>query len=359
MSHAIFGTRIIAAPMAGGTSTPAFVTAVHQAGGLGFLAAGYKSVAAMQADIHATRESGARFGMNVFVPDPVQLAPSASALAEIEEYRRQLRADAARYGVELPSPRLDDDDEWQAKIEALLADPVELVSFTFGLPGADVVRALQRAGTAVLSTVTSAAEARQAAEQGVDALVVQHGCAGGHSAAFLPASAGQTGGSQAVGGQTAAAPGPSAPATTAELVAAVRAAVALPLVAAGGIMDAAGVQRVLAAGAEAAQLGTALLRTEESGARQLHKDALASPHFTRTALTRAFTGREARALVNEFVLDHPDAPQAYPAVHHLTAPLRAAAAAAGDAERLNLWAGTGWQQARTGPVAEVLAELLG
>lgn len=358
MSLAIFGTRIIAAPMAGGTSTPAFVTAVHQAGGLGFLAAGYKSVAAMQADIHATRESGARFGMNVFVPDPAQLAPSASALAEIEEYRQQLRADAARYGVELPSPRLDDDDEWQAKIEALLTDPVELVSFTFGLPGADVVRALQRAGTAVLSTVTSAAEARQAAEQGVDALVVQHGCAGGHSAAFLPAS-----GSHAAGGQTAGESGTSAPATTAattaELVAAVRSAVALPLVAAGGIMDAAGVQRVLAAGAEAAQLGTALLRTEESGARQLHKDALASPRFTRTALTRAFTGREARALVNEFVLDHPDAPQAYPAVHHLTAPLRAAAAAAGDAERLNLWAGTGWQQARTGPAAEVLADLLG
>ena len=138
-----------------------------------------------------------------------------------------------------------------------------------------------------------------------------------------------------------------------------RSAVALPLVAAGGIMDAAGVDRVLAAGAQAAQLGTALLRTEESGARQLHKDALASPHFTRTALTRAFTGRPARALVNEFVRDHPDAPESYPAVHHLTAPLRAAAAAAGDAERLNLWAGTGWQQARAGSVAEVMAGLLG
>ncbi len=102
-----------------------------------------------------------------------------------------------------------------------------------------------------------------------------------------------------------------------------------------------------------------MLRANESGARQLHKDALASPHFTRTALTRAFTGRAARALVNEFVRDHPDAPDAYPAVHHLTAPLRAAAAAAGDAERLNLWAGTGWQQARAGSVAEVVAGLLG
>ena len=344
MPHSLFGTRVIAAPMAGGTSTPAFVAAAHAAGGVGFLAAGYKGVAAMQADIRSTRESGARFGMNVFVPDPEQLAPSAAALAALEEYRLSLRADAARYGVELPPLRLDDDDEWQGKIDALLADPVELVSFAFGLPGAEFVRALQRAGSAVLATVTSVAEARQAAEQGVDALVVQHASAGGHSAAFLPGSA---------------APGSAAPGTTAELVAAVRAAVALPLAAAGGIMDAAGLDRALAAGAEAGQLGTAFLRTDESGARQLHKNALDSPHFTQTELTRAFTGRSARALVNEFVQDHPDAPEAYPAVHHLTAPLRAAAAAAGDPERLNLWAGTGWQQARAGSVAEVMAGLLG
>lgn len=346
MPQRIFGTRIIAAPMAGGTSTPDFVTAVHAAGGLGFLAAGYKTVAAMQEDIRAVREAGARFGMNVFVPDRAQLPPPAAVLAELEDFRLRLGADAARYGVQLPPLRIDDDDEWQGKIDALLADPVELVSFTFGLPGAGAVRALHRAGSMVLATVTTPDEARHAAGQGIDALVVQHGCAGGHSGAFLPAS-----------GSTA--PAGAVPGTTAELIAAVRAAVELPLVAAGGIMDTAGVDEVLGAGAQAAQLGTALLRTDQSGARQLHKDALASPHFTQTAVTRAFTGRAARALVNEFVRDHPDAPASYPAVHHLTAPLRAAAAGAGDPERLNLWAGTGWQQARPGSVAEVLAPLLG
>jgi nitronate monooxygenase len=345
MPHDLFGTAVIAAPMAGGTTTPAFVGAVHRAGGLGFLAAGYKSVAAMQAEIRAARDAGTRFGMNVFVPDPAQLAPSAALLAGLADYRRQLRADALRYGVELPGFRLDDDDQWQGKIDALLEDPVELVSFAFGLPGPEVVRALQRAGSAVLATVTTAAEARQAAEQGVDALVVQHASAGGHSAAFLPAPA-----------------SPAAPAqegTTAELLAEVRSAVGLPLVAAGAVMDAAGLDAVLRAGAAAAQLGTAFLRTDESGARQLHKDALADPHFTRTRLTRAFTGRQARALENEFVRDHPGAPEAYPAIHHLTAPLRAAAAAAGDPERLNLWAGTGWRQAQPGPVAGVVARLLG
>jgi nitronate monooxygenase len=354
MPHDLFGTPVIAAPMAGGTSTPAFVEAVHRAGGLGFLAAGYKSVAAMQAEIRSVRESGARFGMNVFVPDPAQLPPSAAVLAELEDYRLQLRTDARRYGVELPQLRLDDDDEWQGKIDALLSDPVELVSFAFGLPGPDVVRALQRAGSAVLATVTTAAEAVQAAAQGVDALVVQHASAGGHSAAFLPAPEPQPAYTAEPGGSQLAQPG----GTTAELLAEVRSAVELPLVAAGGIMDAAGLDAVLRAGAVAAQLGTAFLRTDQSGAKQLHKDALADPHFTRTRLTRAFTGRQARALENEFVRDHPGAPEAYPAVHHLTSPIRAAATAAGDAERLNLWAGTGWQKAQAGPVAGVVQGLL-
>jgi nitronate monooxygenase len=366
MPHALFGSPIIAAPMAGGTSTPAFVTAVHHAGGLGFLAAGYKSVEAMRAEIGAARASGARFGMNLFVPDPAQLPPSAAVQARLEEYRRRLAPEAARYGVDVPPLRLDDDDHWREKIDALLVDPVELVSFTFGLPGADVARALRRAGSAVLATVTTVAEALEAAEQGVDALVVQHASAGGHSASFPFLAAGPRvspdaglGNGQSDSGVGVGGGGGGQPGTTAELVARVRSAVGLPLLGAGAVMDRQGLAEVLNAGAQAAQLGTAFLRTDESGARQLHKDALASPRFTETALTTAFTGRPARALVNEFVRDFPDAPDAYPAVHHLTAPLRAAAAAAGDAERLNLWAGTGWQRARTGSVAEVLAELLG
>ena len=343
MTGAIFGTRIIAAPMAGGTSTPRFVQAVHQAGGLGFLAAGYKPVEAMEADIREVRSAGARFGMNLFVPDRSQLNPPAPVRQQLEDYRRSLEPDARQYGVALPGLRLDDDDAWQGKIDALLADPVEFVSFTFGLPEQAEVRAFKRAGSTVVATVTGSAEALLAVERGADVLVVQHGSAGGHSAAFLPA------------GSTSDSPGP---ATTAELLTAVRTAVDLPLVAAGGIMDSAGVAAVLAAGATAAQLGTAFLRSDESGARQLHKDALAAQRFTETRMTRAFTGRQARALVNSFVRDHEDAPEGYPAIHHLTAPIRAAAAAAGDPEKLNLWAGTGWRRAAAGPVAGIMDGLL-
>jgi nitronate monooxygenase len=343
MTGAIFGTRIIAAPMAGGTSTPRFVQAAGDSGGLGFLAAGYKTVEAMQAEMREVRSTGVRFGMNVFVPDRAQLNPPAPVVRELEDYRRSLEPDARRYGVALPGLRLDDDDVWQGKVDALLEDPVEIVSFTFGLPEQAEVRAFKRAGSMVLATVTNTAEALLAVERGVDALVVQHDSAGGHSGAFLPPAG------------DADSPGPK---TTAELLARVRAAVGVPLVAAGGIMDSAGLDAVLAAGAAAAQLGTAFLRSDESGARQLHKDALASPGFTETRLTRAFTGRQARALANSFVRDHGDAPEGYPAIHHLTTPIRAAAAAAGDPERLNLWAGTGWRQAADGPVAGIMAGVL-
>ncbi|MCD4853199.1 nitronate monooxygenase [Arthrobacter sp. AK01] len=344
MPESLFGTAFIAAPMAGGTSTPALVQAVHEGGGLGFLAAGYKSPEAMVAEITATRALNAPFGMNVFVPDARQLAPSQAEQARLQAYRAELEPDAARYGVGLPPLRLDDDDAWQDKIDVLLANPVEFVSFAFGLPGKPVVAALRKAGTAVICSVTSVREALAAAEEGPDALAVQHRSAGAHSAAFLP------------GGKESA--GTPAARTTAELVTQVRAAVGLPLIAAGAIMDGPGLRDVLDAGASAAQIGTALVRTHESGARQLHKDALGDPAFTETAMTRAFTGRLARSLVNDFVRDHQDAPEGYPAIHHLTAPVRAASSAAGDPQRLNLWAGTGWRLAREGSAKDVVREYL-
>lgn len=331
----MFESAVIAAPMAGGPSGPALVTAVARAGGFAFLAGGYKTATALAEEIRAVRPLDAAFGVNLFVPSAAE--PDVNA---VNAYRAELEPEARRYGVELPPLRGADDDGWDQKTALLLEDPVPVVSFTFGLPPAGVVAALRKTGSLVLASVTSVAEALAAADVGVDALVVQHSSAGSHTAAFLPA--------------------PAEPAAdSAALVAAVRHAVALPLVAAGGIGDAAGLRRVLDAGAVAAQLGTAFLRTPESGARQLHKDALADPGYTETVLTRAFTGKPARALVNRFVREHSaHAPAAYPMVHHLTAPIRAAAAAQGDADGLNLWAGTGWRHSRDLPAAEVVQGFL-
>jgi nitronate monooxygenase len=140
-----------------------------------------------------------------------------------------------------------------------------------------------------------------------------------------------------------------------DLLREVASAVELPLVAAGGIADAAGAGAARRAGAAAVQAGTAFLLCPEAGTSAPHRAVLA--RGGETAITRAFTGRRARGIVNAFMRDHPDAPSAYPHVHHLTAPLRASARAAGDAERINLWAGTAFAKARARPAAEVVAEL--
>lgn len=330
--------------MAGGATTSAFALAAQGAGAVAFAAGGYKTAEALAEHLAPLRSAGADFGVNLFVPRQGPLAPGDAAA--LLRYRRELLPLAARLGASVPGlafspsdPRTQ--DFWAEKLQLLLTDPVPLVSFTFGLAPAAVVASLHRAGSRVLASVTSVAEALAAAETGVDALVVQHANAGGHSAAFLPPEHG------------------AGEPSVIQLVAAVRAAVVLPLVAAGGIGDPTTAKAALAAGAVAVQLGTALLRTDESGAKALHKDALADPRYSATTITRAFTGKRARALVNDFVRDHGGtAPAIYPEVHFLTGPLRAAAAAAGDAEGLNLWAGTAWQKSQAGPVGAVIEGFL-
>jgi nitronate monooxygenase len=320
-------SRIVVAPMAGGPSNPQLVIAAARAGALGFLAAGYKTTAAMTAEVAAVRgATGAAFGVNVFVPG----VPCSEA-EDLARYLKLVGADAADGKW--------DDDGFADKVTALLADPPPVVSFTFGCPEPAVVGAFQDAGSAVVVTVTSPAEALVAAAAGVDALCVQGIEAGAHRGTFVNSdSPGQDYG-------------------LLSLIGAVAAVCELPLIAAGGIMTAGQVRAVLAAGAVAAQCGTAFLRCPESGAHPLHKAALADPRFTATTLTRAFSGRPARGLVNQFILEHPDAPAAYPEINNATRPLRALAAARGDAERMSLWAGQGYRAAVERPAAEIVARL--
>ncbi|MEB3751720.1 nitronate monooxygenase [Geobacillus sp. FSL W8-0032] len=326
---------IIQAPMAGGVSTPELAAAVSNAGGLGFLAGGYKTAEAMRAEIHKLRALTDRpFGVNVFVPGDKTVDEKA-----LERYRAVLAAEAERLGATVGEPKWEDDD-WEAKLDVLLQEQVPVASFTFGCPDKAVIAALQKAGSFVIVTVTSVEEAHIASEAGADALCVQGAEAGGHRASF--------GNDPKQDEAIALFP----------LLADVRASVRLPLVAAGGIMDGRGIAAALKAGASAVQLGTAFLRCPESGAHPLHKQALADPRFTETAVTRAFTGRPARGLANRFMAEYRDlAPAAYPHVHHMTKPLRAAAAKAGDPERMSLWAGEGYRLARELPAVELVEEL--
>jgi nitronate monooxygenase len=307
---------------------------VSRAGGLGFLAAGYLPPDRLAADLAKARRLTAEpFGVNVFVPGPAETDADAVAA-----FATRLAPEARRYGVALGAP-VGGDDGYAAKLALLLAEPVAVVSFAFGLPDADAVGALHDRGSEVWVTVTAPGEADAAAARGVDALVVQGVEAGAHR-----------GGADDTDEYGLL---PLLRLVSAGLAAA---RTALPLVAAGGIADGAGVAAVLAAGASAAQLGTAFLACPEAGTSAVHRQALRGSEPT--ALTRAFTGRRARGIVNRFMRAYgAHAPAAYPHLHQLTAPVRAAARAAGDPGAVNLWAGQAYPIVRPMPAADLVGLL--
>ncbi|OBH82866.1 nitronate monooxygenase family protein [Mycobacterium sp. E2989] len=325
---------LVAAPMAGGPTTPAMVSAATRAGGLGMLAAGYKTVEAVEAELKQIRSEGILFGINLFAPNPLPVDP-----ASYRTYAAIVQRDADQFGLSLPPDPIEDTDKFDEKVALLLDDPVPLVSFTFGIPPRSVLTALHKAGSVVAQTVTTPEEAVQARDAGVDALAVQAATAGGHSGTLSPRK-------------------PLTPVPIAELVERIVAAVPLPVIAAGGLATPAAVAEVIRAGAAAAAVGTVLLRADESGASATHRAALTDPAYTETVLTHAFTGRPARGLRNAFIDAHEaQAPLGYPAIHYLTSPLRKAAAAAGKPDYVHLWAGTGYRNATAEPTSVILRRL--
>ncbi|WP_328771656.1 nitronate monooxygenase [Streptomyces sp. NBC_00286] len=333
----LFPLPIVQAPMAGGVSVPQLAAAVSEAGGLGFLAAGYKTADGMYQEIKQLRGATNRpFGVNLFMPQPEYADPAA-----VEVYANQLAGESAWYETKLGDPDSGRDDGYDAKLAVLLDNPVPIVSFHFGCPTREVLDSLARAGTFTMVTATTVEEAQAVQRAGADAVIVQGVEAGGHQGTHRDNP--ETDGA-GIG--------------LLSLIAQVREAVQIPIVAAGGMMRGGQIAGALAAGATAAQLGTAFLATHESGANALHKQALTNPLFVRTELTRAFSGRPARGLVNRFMREHgPYAPAAYPQIHHLTSGLRKAAAKAGDAQGMALWAGQGHRLARDLP-AQQLVEVL-
>ena len=300
--------------MSGGPTTPALAAAVSDAGGLGFLAAGYRTADQLRQDLAETRRlTDQPFGVNVFAHRSAPVDVSATAEA---------------WGLDAAAARWSDDD-YAAKLALLSEDPPAVVSFTFGLP--DPLPDLPE----VWVTVTTVEEARRA--EHADALVVQGYEAGGHRATWVDRDDREDVGTLA-------------------LLALVRAATDVPLVATGGIADGAGIAAVLAAGASAAMLGTAFLLCPEAATVPSHRERIRAEGST--GLTRAFSGRLARGIDNAWQREHPDAPLAYPVIHYLTAAMRAEARAAGDPERFNLWAGQAHSLARELPAGELVTLLL-
>jgi nitronate monooxygenase len=318
---------VVQAPMAGGPSTPALSIAVANAGGYAFVAGGYLTAATLADAMNDVRAgTSAPFGVNLFVPG------SPAPRAEVEAYAEQLRSEADRIGAELGDDHWDS-DHYEEKIEHLVNDAPDLVTFTFGYPTSDVIQRLHHAGAAIGVTVTSLAEARTACEAGADVLVVQGTEAGGHQASFDGTTINET--------------------PLADLLEQAG-DLTVPIIATGGIMTADDAAAALRVGAIAVQIGTALLCTPEAATSAVHRKALLDATFADTVVTRAYSGRYARGLRNRFAREHTDAPNAYPEVHYMTRPLRSAAAAAGDADVPNLWAGTNWRAISAAPAADVM-----
>jgi len=336
---------IIQAPMAGGGDTPELVAAVSAAGGIGFMGATYLDPAGISGAAGAVRDATNRpFGINLFAPQPEPQIPDdpAPAVDQVKPYYAEL-------GLEEPSVAANPGDPFEANLPAALQCGASVFSFTMGLLPPGAVQAIKEQGMFLLGTATTVNEAVALEKSGVDAIVAQGSEAGGHRGTFATTLATDFGGGL-VG--------------TMALVPQVVDAVNVPVVASGGIMDGRGIAAALALGADAVQMGTAFLTCAEAGIPDAHKDAILKATEDETRVTRAFSGRPARGIVNRFMDEVEAAGGAaailpFPVQNALTRTLRAEAGKKGRAEFLSLWAGQGLRMSRRGPASDLVAELAG
>jgi nitronate monooxygenase len=326
---------IVQAPMAGGPDTPALAAAVSGAGGLGSLGCGYlgaSKIEALAAEVRARTERP--FALNLFAPagEPADAAAAARVAPVLDEIRREL-------GLGPPAPR-SPPDPWPAQLASAIRARPSVLSVTFGMPTADELAAIRAAGIFTVGTATTVAEAEALSRLGVDAICAQGAEAGGHRGTFLGRF------EDALVG-------------TLPLVRQIVRAVRVPVLAAGGIMDGAGIRAALALGAAGAQLGTAFLDCPEAGTAQAHRRALSSEAARVTSITRAFSGRPARGIRNRFVeLFERVEPAPFPQQQQLTADLRAAASTGERTDLMQMWAGQGAPSIRPMPAAELVALLV-
>ena len=330
---------IVQAPMAG-VSTPELAAAVSNAGGLGSIGIGATDAGGALTMIEATRARTDRaFNVNLFV----------HAAAQVDQVREQAWLNALGpvfqcYGAKPPSALrtiyksfIDDDD----MLAMLVASAPAVVSFHFGIPSADRIAALKEAGCVLIASATSPAEAWASEVAGVDMVVAQGWEAGGHRGAFDPAATDDR-------------------LATMALTRLLATQSILPVIAAGGIMDGAGIRAALALGAVAAQLGTAFVACPESSADEAYRAALGGPGAAHTVMTRVISGRLARCLANRFTEWEATAPRdvpEYPIAYDAGKALHAAARAAGETGFGAQWAGQGAPLIRAMPAADLVALL--
>jgi len=333
----LFQIPVIQGPMAGGSCTPELVAAVSNAGALGALPCSLLSPATIEEQVARIRTLTERpFLLNFFVQG--KPAPSSDEVSSAVELLRPVWENLG--WSELPLPKQWNED-FEAQFETLVRLRPAGVSFTFGILEQSQVERLHAAGILVIGTVTTVEEALAWQAIGADAVVASGVEAGGHRGTFIGRQEDATLSAQ-------------------ELWPAVVAAVQIPVIAAGGIMNGADIQGALQLGARAVQMGTAFLVTDEASIHPAYKARLLSGEGV-TRLTRSFSGRYARGIENGF-MRRMAAVEAqvppYPIQNALTGSIRAAAAKSGDTENMSMWAGTGFARARpmpAGRLVEVLA----
>jgi nitronate monooxygenase len=339
----ILGIRhpIIQAPMAG-ISTPALAAAVSEAGGLGSIAIGTSTPEQARAAIAAVREKTARpFNVNVFTHAPAQADPAREAA-----WLDWLRPHFARFGAQPPAHLTEIYRSFLADepmLEMLLETRPAVVSFHFGLPQQEHIDALKQAGIVLFTTATSLPEAMRIEAAGIDVIVAQGIEAGGHRGIFDPSA-------------------PDPPLPTFELLEQLRDKVALPLVAAGGIMNGQHIRTALYHGASAVQMGSAFIACPESSAPPHHRALIANGANLETELTAVISGRPARGIVNKLFTEvgaagHPPLPD-YPITYDAAKALHEAASKSGSQDYSVNWGGTNFAQARAMPAAELVAALV-
>jgi nitronate monooxygenase len=335
-----FDHPIIQAPMAGGGDTPELVAAVGNAGGLGFIGGAYLTPQQVVEAARAIRGKTSRpFGINLFAP----LTPPDSGISA-DTATQRLAGYYAELGLPAPSQSETPSHTFREQLIVALESGASAFSFTFGIFPADAIAAIRERGMVSMGTATTVDEAVALEKAGVDAVIAQGSEAGGHRGTFS-------------GDFSAAMIG------TISLVPQIVDAVRLPVIASGGIMDGRGIAAALALGASAVQLGTAFLTCDEAGIPDAYKKAIQLAHEDQTRVTRCFSGRPARGIVNRFMSEMEAADTAetilpFPLQNALTRPLRSAAAQQGRAEFLSLWAGQGVRMARQEPAAKLVARLV-
>ncbi len=329
---------IIQAPMASAT-TPAMVIAASEAGALGSLGAAYMAPDEIRTAIRQIRKATKQpFQVNLFSPQKQH----ALTESEIDQANEPLRSIRAELGIADPNSPPDFKDRFEDQLQVLLEEKISIVGFHFGLPHSEHLVEVKTSGAVLIGCATRVGDAVVLEESGADIVVAQGIEAGGHQGTFGSEEAPSMIGLMA-------------------LIPQIVDAVSVPVVAAGGLMDGRGLAAVLALGASAGQLGTAFLASPESKAHESHKKLLVDGAVDETRITRAFSGRPARGIVNRMMEEvdaFPDHILPFPYQHALTSRIRAVASEKNKSDFLSMWAGQGAKMARnlgTGDIIRALA----